>query len=80
MWRDVLARFMGHPKAIAGSLQVPRGEPTVSQESSRAPERHGSGTTVMEAMAERNVAGAVDLDYAAPGADRALGLPRQPTR
>src|SRR5215831_20384596 len=32
-----------------------------------APKRRGFGTTVMEAMAERSVDGAVDLDYAPSG-------------
>ena len=32
-----------------------------------APKRRGFGTIVMEAMAERSVDGAVDLDYALSG-------------
>jgi len=40
-----------------------------------APERHGFGTMVMEAMAEHSVDGAVDLDYASSGLTWRLSCP-----
>jgi PAS domain S-box-containing protein len=40
-----------------------------------APKRRGFGTTVMEAMAERSVDGAVDLDYASSGLTWRLTCP-----
>jgi PAS domain S-box-containing protein len=40
-----------------------------------APKRRGFGTTVMEAMAERSVGGAVDLDYAFSGLTWRLTCP-----
>jgi two-component sensor histidine kinase len=40
-----------------------------------APQRRGFGTTVMEAMAERSVDGAVDLDYARSGLTWRLTCP-----
>jgi len=40
-----------------------------------APERRGFGTIVMEAMAERSVGGAVDLDYATSGVTWLLTCP-----
>jgi two-component sensor histidine kinase len=40
-----------------------------------APRRRGFGTTVMELMAERNVAGKVDLDYAPSGVTWRLTCP-----
>jgi len=40
-----------------------------------APKRRGFGTIVMEAMAERSVDGAVDLDYARSGLTWRLTCP-----
>jgi PAS domain S-box-containing protein len=49
---------------------VERRGPTVS-----APKRHGFGTIVMEAMAERSLEGKVDLDYVASGVTWRLTCP-----
>ena len=40
-----------------------------------APPRYGFGTVVMQEMAERGVAGTVDLDYAASGMTWRLTCP-----
>jgi two-component sensor histidine kinase len=40
-----------------------------------APQRHGFGTIVMEAMAQRSVDGKVDLAYAPPGLTWRLTCP-----
>jgi hypothetical protein len=42
-----------------------------------SPERRGFGSIVMEAMAERSLDGAVDLDYAPLRCDLALDLPNR---